>query len=113
MRLYPGNSQHLSFAPTLTFGRWVVRSRDDLALAPQGGFNGLGFEGAPLAADTALTNVTPLLEPGDDILTAWTERLDNTSFGEVDYSLSRRTTMTFVGSYTVTAFPALRLHRFR
>lgn len=100
----PGSSQRLSFAPTLTFGRWVVRLRDDLTLAPQGGFNGLGLEGAALAGDAALTNVTPLLEPGDDVLTAWIERLDNTSFGEVDYSLSRRATMTFVGSDTELHF---------
>src|SRR4029077_17366482 len=66
---------------------------------------GLNIVGAPLSAsDSVLTNVTPQIEPTQSIQTGWTERLDNTTLGEVDYSLSRRATVTLVGSYGLLHF---------
>ncbi len=107
---YPASSfsssyHDLSFSPTLTFGRWAVRLREDLHVSPEQSFGGLDIAGAPLpASDAALTNVTPLLEPPQTIATGWAERLDNTSLAEVDYSLSRRSTVTLSGSYGLLHF---------
>jgi hypothetical protein len=107
---YPASSfsssyHDLSFSPTLTFGRWVVHLRDDLRVSPEQSFGGLDIAGAPLpASDAALTSVTPLLEPPETIATGWAERLDNTALAEVDYSLSRRSTVTFSGSYGLLHF---------
>jgi hypothetical protein len=107
---YPATSfsssyHDLSFSPTLTFGRWVVHLREDLHVSPEQSFGGLDIAGAPLpASDAALTSVTPLLEPPQTIATGWAERLDNTSLAEVDYSLSRRSTVTLSGSYGLLHF---------
>jgi hypothetical protein len=103
--IYDSSYHHLSFAQTITFGRWVVRLRDDLLLSPQSNFGGLDLAAAPLpASDAALTSVTPQIEPAQTIQTGWAQRLDNTPLGEVDYSLSRRATVTWVGSYGLLHF---------
>jgi hypothetical protein len=93
---------NLSLSQTITSGRWVIRLRDDLLISPQATFGGFESPGATQAA--ALATVAPLFEPGQTILTARTPRLDNTSLGEVEYSLSRRTTVTFSGSYGLLHF---------
>jgi hypothetical protein len=107
---YPASSfsssyHDLSFSPTLAFGRWAVHLREDLHVSPEQSFGGLDIAGAPLpASDAALTNVTPLLEPPETIATGWAERLDNTSLADIDYSLSRRSTVTLSGSYGLLHF---------
>lgn len=95
----------LSFSPTLTLGRWVVHLREDLRVSPEQNFGNLEIAGAPLpASDAALTDVAPLIEPPQTIATGWAERLDSTSLVEADYSLSRRSTVTFSGSYGLLHF---------
>jgi hypothetical protein len=103
--VFDSSYHNLSFSQTITFGRWIVRLRDDLIISPQSNFGGLDIAGAPLpASDAALTSVTPQLEPAQTIQTGWAERVDNTPLGEVDYSLSRRSTVTLTGSYGLLHF---------
>jgi len=85
-------------------GRWTLRLRDDMALSPESAFGNLPTGGVAPAPDSGLTGIKPSLAPSDTISTGRTKRLSNTALGELSYALTRRTAMTFVGSYGVLHF---------
>ena len=85
-------------------GRWTLRLRDDMALSPESAFGNLPTGGAAPGPDSGLTSIKPSLAPSDTISTGRTKRLSNTALGELSYALTRRTAMTFVGSYGVLHF---------
>jgi len=108
--VFDSSYHNLSFSQTITLGRWVVRPARRLDNFSAVEFWRLDIAGAPLPAfDAALTSVTPQLEPAQTIQTgAGQKDVDNTPLGEVDYSLSRRSTVTLTGSYGLLHFLAFR-----
>jgi hypothetical protein len=86
-------------------GRWTLRMRDDLQVSPQATFGSLDTgEAGSYGVNNLLSAIQPSLVPGQTILTGRAGRLSNTSLGEFDYMLSRRTTVTFTGSYGLLHF---------
>jgi len=102
--------QEAALEQQLTWKRWTVRFRDDFTASPQSAF---GLEG--LGGPGQITQATP--EPGvplnplntttapvATILTGRAVQISNTVLGESDYTLSRRSTVTAVASYTKLSF---------
>jgi hypothetical protein len=95
----------LNLSQAILGGRWTLRVRDDLLYSPQAGFGGL-YNGGPgfYGAAGVQGNILPSLAPGETILTGQARRLNNAVLGEVDYALSRRSTVTFTGAYGLLHF---------
>ena len=92
--------QDLAISQQIQRGRWGLRLRDDFQLSPNAAFGGLSTGGPGITAQAPTLNaVAPAVLPGETIQTGQALRLNNTALTEIDYSLSRRTTMTFTGSY--------------
>jgi hypothetical protein len=84
--------------------------RNDLVASPQATFGGQALGGpgqvgqfSP-ASGVPLGALNPGFGPGDSILTAPSMRIGNATIGEADYSFSRRTMITFSGSYGLLHF---------
>jgi hypothetical protein len=101
---YPNSSyntmrHNLAVSQEFHWARWVLRLRDDLVISPEASFGGLDTGGA-----NSLVGLQPSTGVNDTILTQRAKRLNDTASGEINYSLSRRSTMTFAGSYTSLTF---------
>src|SRR5262249_17915328 len=78
--------------------------RDDLSVSPESSFGGL-FTGVPGSLESPiLPGLDPSIPPSETILTGRTNRINNTTLAEIDYSLSRRSSLTFSGSYGLLHF---------
>ncbi len=98
-------SQGGTVAQEVQWSRWILRLRDDVVLSRQATFSNLYTGSAGLSSQTlALTNLEPTLSPSETVLTGVATRLNNTATGELDYVLSRRSTLTFAGSYGLLHF---------
>jgi hypothetical protein len=85
--------------------RWTLRMRDDLQYSWAAGFSGIFTGGPPQAGQSALLNgIQPTLAPNNTIETGLVRQLGDTVLAEADYAFSRRTTMTFMGSYNLLHF---------
>ena len=95
----------LTVSQEMHWGQWRLLLRDDLNVSPQSSFGALytGAPGVP-GQNSTLTGLTPALQTSETILTGLANRLSNTSVAEIDYSLTRRSTLTFVGSYGLLHF---------
>jgi hypothetical protein len=89
----------------ILLGRWTLRLRDDMLYSWASGFGGL-FTGGPaqLGQNGSLNSIQPSLVPSVTIQTGLARQVNNTALGEADYAFSRRTTLTFVGSYGLLHF---------
>ncbi len=95
-------------------GAWTFRLGDSLVFSSQGsslgGFNTGGFTFGPQGNlfNGSQFGTVPGLQPGllplQTISTGIADRLGNTTWAEADYALSRRTQMTFEGSYGLLHF---------
>jgi len=95
-----GIVQGLDFTENLTFRRWIVSFIDQLYYLPQSaaGFNGLGNVALPGSGGGGLgTGFTP----GQTLLTGQGQSLDNSFYTEADALLTPRSSLTFVGGYTL------------
>lgn len=80
--------------------RWTLRLRDDLLYSLGSGFSGLFTGGPPQVGQNGILNsIQPSLVPSETIETGLVRQLNNTALGEADYELSRRSTVTILGSY--------------
>lgn len=99
----------LSIAPEIVLGRWTFRLRDSAQYSWGIGFGGL-FAGGPAqgaqnsSLNSPLNSIQPSLASNGTIQTGLARQLNNTALGEADYAFSRRTTLTFVGSYGLLHF---------
>jgi hypothetical protein len=93
-------SHRLSISPQVVWGRWTLQLRDSAQYSSGAGFGGL-FAGGPaqVTQATSLNTIQPSLAPNVTIQTGLAHQLNNTAFAEADYAFSRRTSVTFVGSY--------------
>jgi len=107
---YPDSSyntayHNLAVSQEIRWARWVLRLRDDLLISPEASFGGLDIGGRGLSGDAnTLNSLQPSAGVSDTILTQRARRLTNTASGEVNYSLSRRSIVTFAGSYASLNF---------
>jgi hypothetical protein len=93
-----------SISQELILGRWVLRLRDDVLYSWANGFTGLFTGGSAQVGNGLLNSIVPSLISSGTIQTGFDRQFYNTSVGEIDYARSRRTTLTFVGSYGLAHF---------
>lgn len=94
----------LAVSQEIRWARWVLRLRDDLLISPEASFGGLDMGGLGLSGGNNLNSLQPSAGASETILTQRAKRLSNTASGEVNYSLSRRSIVTFAGSYASLHF---------
>ena len=88
----------------LLLGRWTLRLRDDASYSSGGGFGGLFLGGPAQAGIGTLNSIQPTLVSAATIQTGLARQVYNTAVGEIDYSRSRRTTLTLVASANLVHF---------
>ncbi len=93
-----GVVQSLDFSEKLSFRRWVLTFFDQLNYLPQSsfGFNGVGAGGLPGSG-----GVGSVFAPGQTVLTGQGQNLGNSFDTEVDALLTERSSLTFVGGYSL------------
>jgi hypothetical protein len=118
--LYRGSARYnqqfhdFGLSEDILLGAWTLRMGDSLVFASQGSsFSGFNTGGFTFGTQGSLLNgsqfgTVPGLQPGivplQTISTGIVDRLGNTTFVETDYALSRRTQLTFEGSYGLLHF---------
>jgi hypothetical protein len=96
----------LAAAYDIKWSRVGLRFRDDLSVAPEASF-GMMYAGlaALYSQPSSSGAVSPLLLPSETILAGRSKRINNSTIAEVDYALTRRTTITLAGGYSLLHFP--------
>ncbi len=95
----------LGISQEILLDRWTLRLRDELRYSWAAGFGGIFTGGPSQTGQSALLNgIQPTLVPNDTIQTGLARQLGDTVIAEADYAFSRRTTMTFMGSYNLLHF---------
>lgn len=93
----------------LTWRRWTLLLSDQASYLPEssfglgglnlpGGVGGLGTLGGPFS------NLNPVFDPSQSILTGRARRISNSFVGEVQYAISPRSSFTASGSYGMLSF---------
>ncbi len=98
-----GVAQAFDFSERLSFRRWVVSFLDQLDYLPQSsfGFNGLGAVALPGSGSSGVGSV---FTPGQSLLTGQGQNLGNSFETEVDAVLTARSSLTFVGGYSLLRY---------
>jgi hypothetical protein len=95
-----GIIQNLAVSERLAYRRATISLLDQLNYLPENAFGSqFGNLGSPLGSGSI--GLQPGLPPGQSILTAGGQRLSNTLVPEVDVKLTPRTSLTFVGTYSL------------
>jgi hypothetical protein len=95
--------QNLEFIEKLTFRRTLLSIIEQVSYLPEAafGFQGTGVGGIPSGGGIGLQSG---FQPGESILTAQGQRLSNTVVPEIDVFLTPRSSLTFVGTYSLLHF---------
>lgn len=102
---YNTGFQDLSAAQTIRWRRTTLRFRNDFTQSAGATFGGLSIGGPGLTMPVGLVaQVSPTFVPSDTIQTGQTQEINDAAIGELDYQLSRRSVLTFAGSYGVLHF---------
>ena len=96
-----GIIQGLNFSERLSFRRYVLSFFDQLLYAPQTAFGAAGIPNGPTLPGGGTIGFGNGYTPGQTILTARGQRVTNFSGGEMDVLLTPRTSLTFVGGYSL------------
>jgi hypothetical protein len=91
----PQTIQFLKLSQVFGWRRWTLTLSDQVTYAPESPF---GFAG-PWAFSIGYVGTKPVLLPNQTVLTGQSTRISNTSLGEADYELSRRSSLTAIASY--------------
>jgi hypothetical protein len=95
-----GVIQNLEVVEKLVYRRAILSLIDQLNYLPENGFGSqFGNLGTPLGSGSI--GLQPGLVPGQSILAARGQRLSNAFVPEVDVKLTPRTSLTFVGDYSL------------
>jgi hypothetical protein len=92
------------------WGRWHILFRDDFSASPGASFSGQGMGGPGLVSEfssllgNALSNFAQSFLPAETINTEESMRYRESILGQVEYSLSRRSALTFSGNYGLLHF---------
>jgi hypothetical protein len=98
-----GVVQGLDFYDKHSFRRWAISFFDQLNYVPESslGFNGLGAGALPGSGSTGLGST---FAPGQSLLVGEGQNLANSFDTEVDTFLTARTSLTFIGGYTLLRY---------
>jgi len=96
-----GVLQGLNFSERLSYRRYVLSFFDQLMYAPQTAFGAAGIPNGPTLPGGGTLGFGNGFTPGQSVLTARGQRLTNFSGGEMDVLLTPRTSLTFVGGYSL------------
>jgi hypothetical protein len=97
-------------AQEIEWERWRLHLRDDFAAAPGATFTGSGMGGPGLIGEfssmlgASLDSISQGFAPSETIQTGQVMRYRNMTLGEAEYSFSRRSALTFSGSYGLLHF---------
>jgi hypothetical protein len=97
-------------AQEIEWQRWRLHLRDDFAAAPGATFTGGGMGGPGLIGEfssilgASLGSISQGFAPSETIQTGQAMRYVNMALGEAEYSFSRRSALTFSGSYGLLHF---------
>jgi len=94
------NTQFFKAAQVFGWNRAALTLSDQVTYSPQAPF---GYPG-PWAFSIGNVGTKPILVPNQTVLTQEATRVANVSSAEVDYGLTRRSTLTLVGSYGLLDF---------
>src|SRR5579862_2108307 len=100
-----GILQGLNFSERLSYRRYVLSFFDQLMYAPQTAFGAAGIPNGPTLPGGGTLGFGNGFSPGQSVLTARGQRLTNFSGGEMDVLLTPRTSLTFVGGYSLLNSP--------
>jgi len=94
-----GIVQELGVTEKLTLRRWTITFLDQTSYLPESsfGFGGLGGTTIPGAG----TGIGSVFTPGQTLLTGFGQNLENAFDTEADLHLTPRTSLTFVGGYSL------------
>lgn len=99
---------YVSVAEEATWARWHALLRDDFAASPGAAFTAQGIGGPGLSAQLSsllgVSGVASGVAPSQTIDTGLTMRYMNSILGQAEYSLSRRSAITFSGYYGLLHF---------
>ena len=95
-----GIVQSMQFADKLAYRRVTLSLLDQLSYLPETAF-GSQFGGLGTLPGTGSIGLQPGLLPGQSILTTRGQRLSNSFVPELDVKLTARTSLTFLGSYSI------------
>lgn len=95
--------QQFGLSDRISLRRNVISIFEDLSYIPEAGFGYGGFGGLsfPGGVDLGLQNG---LAPDESIITAQTQRISNSSIIQLDTSLTPRSSLTFMGGYSLLHF---------
>ena len=96
-----GVLQGLNFSERLSYRRFVLSFFDQFLYAPQTPFGAAGIPNGPTLPGGGTLGFGNGYTPGQSILTARGQRVTNFSGGEMDVLLTPRTSLTFVGGYSL------------
>jgi hypothetical protein len=101
----------LMIAQEVDWARWHLLIRDDFMASPGAAFSGQGMGGPGLASQfssllgASLTSLAQSFQPSETVNTGEAMRYRNSILGQAEYSFSRRSAITFSGSYGLLQFP--------
>jgi len=93
-----------------TWGRWHILFRNDFTASPGAAFGGQGMGGPGLVSEfssilgNSLNSFAQVYLPSETINTGEALRYRESVLGQAEYSLSRRSALTFSGSYGLLHF---------
>ena len=96
-----GVVQGLNFSERLSYRRYVLSFFDQFLYAPQTAFGAAGIPNGPTLPGGGTLGFGNGFTPGQSILTTRGQRVTNFSGGEMDVLLSPRSSLTFVGGYSL------------
>ena len=101
---------NLAVSQDIEWQRWRLHLRDSFAASPGAAFTGSGMGGPGLIGQFSSTLANSLntfgqrFQPSETIQTGQAMRYMNAVLGEAEYSFSRRSSLTFSGSYGLLHF---------
>src|SRR5665213_3586886 len=101
---------NLAISQQMNWARWHLLFRDEFVASPGAAFSGQGEGGPGLAAQfssmmgSSLSSIAEGFVPSESINTGEAMRYRNSVLGQAEYSFSRRSAVTFSGSYGLLDF---------
>jgi hypothetical protein len=99
---YNQNMHTFNVSQLLTFGRWSLTLSDQVIYSPEAPF---GLPG-PQPATFNFLGLNLIYFPNQTVLSGYSPRVSNGSVGQLEYAVSRRTSLTATGSYSLLHYTA-------
>jgi hypothetical protein len=104
-----GAFQNLSVTDRYSFRRVTISVLDNFSYLPQDAIGFAGLGGTLIPGATGTGGLGTAFTPGQSILIGQGQSIANASDGEVDVALSHRSSLTFVGGYSLLHYPDTNL----